>query len=315
MRREYSAYVVTIGIVLGFSAVGNCLLAQQTPSETVAVRTVVSVEARHGKEAPAVDHKEDVRAFEGKNRLKVADWVPLQGSNANLELLILIDESARENIANQWDDVRRFMSAQPPSTAIAIGYMEYGSARIAQKFTTDRDAADKALRIPLGSESIGNSPYLAVSDAIKHWPPSNARHAIFMISNGVDPLQPGLTDSYLDASVEDAERTGTEIYAIYVSGGGHFGHSLWRINQGQNNLSELTDKTGGESYFQGLGSPISFGPFLDEFAERLNHQYLLTVLIPPGKKPSYKHLKLETEVPNAELVTVDQVFVPGEKKE
>jgi hypothetical protein len=313
MRGKHFTYLATIGILFGVSMISNDALAQQPSPDAVPVKTVVSVEARHGKEVPVVDHKEDVRAFEGKNRLQVADWVPLQGSNANLELLILIDESARENIAGQWDDVRRFMNAQPPTTAIAIGYMEYGSARIAQKFTTDREAADKALRIPLGSESIGNSPYLAVSDAIKHWPPSNARHAIFMISNGMDPLQPGLTDSYLDASVEDAQRSGTEIYAIYVSGGGHFGHSLWRINQGQNNLSELTDKSGGESYFQGLGSPISFGPFLEEFAERLNHQYLLTVLIPPGKKPTYKHLKLETEVPNAELVMVDQVFVPGEK--
>jgi hypothetical protein len=134
-----------------------------------------------------------------------------------------------------------------------------------------------------------------------------------LVSDGIDALQPGITDSYLDQAIETAERTGTQVYSIYASGAGHFGHSLWRINQGQNNLSELADKTGGESYFQGLSTPIAFAPFLDEFAERLNHQYMLTFLIKPDKKPSYRHVRLETEVPDAELVTADRVYVPAAK--
>jgi hypothetical protein len=52
---------------------------------------------------------------------------------------------------------------------------------------------------------------------------------------------------------------------------------------------------------------------LNEFAERLNHQYLLTFLIKPDKKPSSRHVRLETEVPNAELVTADRVYVPAAK--
>ncbi len=313
MRRLQFKLLITIAILTGFSTVTESSSAQQPSADTVPVSVVVSVEARHGKEVPAIDHKEDVRVLEGRERLRVTDWIPLQGDHADLDLLVLIDEATGAAVANQFDDVRKFMQAQPSTTAIAIGYMEFGTVHLAQNFTKDRDAASKALRIPIGADAAGNSPYLSITDVIKHWPQSKARHSIFLVSDGIDPLQPGISDSYLDQAIETAQRTGTQIYSIYASREGHFGHSLWRINQGQNNLSQLTDKTGGESYFQGEDTPVSFGPFLDQFADRLNHQYRLTFLIKPDKKPSYKHVRLETEVPNAELVTADQIYVPASK--
>ena len=230
-----------------------------------------------------------------------------------MELLILIDEASGQSVANQFADLRKFMEAQPATTQIAVGYMENGTVQLTQNFTNDHQAAGKALRIPLGAFAGGNSPYLSITDAIKRWPENKARHSIFLVSDGIDPLQPGISDSYLDQAVETAQRTGTQIYSIYASRAGHFGHSLWRVSQGQNNLSQMTDKTGGESYFQGLDTPVSFAPFLDEFAERLNHQYRLTFLIKPEKKSSYKHVRLETEIPNAELVTADRVYVPAAK--
>lgn len=313
MKRIYLMWLPIVGILAGTIYISNSWSAQEPASGTVPVSVVVSVEARHGKDIPVVNNKEDVRVLEGRDRLRVADWIPLQGSRADLELLVLIDEATDQVVASQFDDLRRFMSAQPPTTAIAVGYMEYGTVRMIQNFTKDHDAAGKALRIPLGTAAGGASPFLSITDVVKRWPETKARHSIFLISDGIDPLQPGITDSYLDQAIETAQRTGTQIYSIYASRQGHFGHSLWRVNQGQNNLSELADKTGGESYFQGTDTPISFGPFLNEFAERLNHQYLLTFLIKPDKKPSYQHVRLETEVPNAELVTAERVYVPAAK--
>ena len=313
MKRLHLMWLPILGTLFGTCGFSNASRAQQPSSETVPVSMVVSVEAKHGKEIPAVNNKEDVRVFEGHARLRVTDWIPLQGSQADLELLVLIDDAADQTVASQFDDVRRFMSPLPQTTAIAVGYMENGTVRLAQNFTKDHDSAGKALRIPMGAAAGGSSPFLSITDVIKRWPETPSRHAIFLISDGIDPLQPGITDSYLDQAIETAERTGTQIYSIYASGAGHFGHSRWRINQGQNNLSVLTDKTGGESYFQGFDTPVSFAPFLDEFAERLNHQYKLTFLIKPDKKPSYRHVRLETEVPNAELVTADRVYVSAAK--
>lgn len=314
MRRPHLPRLIAIGIIFGFGSLTAISAAQQpaTSPEMVPVSTVVTVEAKHGKEVPVVN-KEDVRVMQGRERLRVTDWVPLQGENADLELLILIDEASRATLAMQYDDLRQFMNAQPPTTAIAVGYMEYGTVRMAQNFTKDREATNKALRIPLGPGVLGGSPYLSVIDVIKHWPESKARHAIFMISSGIDPLEPGIVDPYLDNAIDVVQRTGTQISTIYAAQAGHFGHSFWRFTRGQDNLAQIAEVSGGESYFQGFETPISFTPFLNEFAARLAHQYRLTFEIKPEKKPSYQRIRLETEVPNADLVSAERVYVPAAK--
>jgi hypothetical protein len=312
MKCRHSALTTTLGLLIGFSWGISSWSAQQSASGTVPVSTVVSVEARHGKNIPVVN-REDVRVFEGHNRLQVTDWIPLQGNQSSLELFVLIDDSSNTNLASQFEDMRHFMNAQPPTTAIAVGYMENGTVRVVQNFTNDHSGAGKALRFPLGSGAGGSSPYLSITDAINRWPESPARHEILLISDGIDPLQPGTTDSYLDQAISEAQRTGTQVSAVYASGSGHFGHSFWRINLGQNNLSQLAEMTGGEAYFQGFETPIAFAPFLDQFAERLNHQYKLTFLANADKKPTRQHVRLETEVPNAEFVTADKVYVPAAK--
>lgn len=312
MLRPVLPFLILAGISLTSVPPAALSAAQQPASETVPVSMVVTVEAKHGKEIPVVN-REDIRVMQGRDRLRVNDWIALQGDHADLDLLILIDEASRANLANQYDDLRQFVNQQPQTTSVAVGYMEYGANRMAQNFTKDREAIAKAFRIPLGAFAGGNSPFLAVIDAMKHWPESKARHAIFMVSSGIDPLQPEITDTYLDDAIQVAQRTGTLVSTIYASQAGHFGHSFWRFSRGQDNLSRLAEETGGESYFQGFNTPISFSPFLDEYAIRLSHQYRLTFLIKPGKKPSYQHVRLETEVPDADLVTADRVYVPASK--
>lgn len=286
-------------------------LVQATPAGTIPVSMVVSVEAKHGGEVPAIN-REDVRALHGNTRLRVTDWVALQGDQAELELFVLLDEASDPNIGMQFDDLRQFMSGQPATTAIAVGYMRYGTVDIVQKLTKDQAQAGKSLRLPLGS-GVSASPYLSMSDLMKHWPESAARREIFLISSGIDRLYGGPNDPYLAEAIEQAQRAGIQIYAIYTSAVGHFGHSFWRFSWGQNNLSQLADETGGESYFQGFQTPIAFKPFLDEFADRLKHQYKVTFLAIPENKASYQRVRFETEVPNAELVASDRVYVPTAK--
>lgn len=312
MKCRHNALAAILGLMVGLSWAISSWSAQQSASGTVPVSTVVCVEARHGKDIPVVN-REDVRVFEGHNRLKVTDWIPLQGEQSSLELFVLIDDVSNTSLASQFEDIRHFMNALPPTTAIAVGYMENGTVRLVQNFTKDHSEAGKALRFPLGFGAGGSSPYLSITDAIHRWPESPAQHEILVISSGIDPLQPGTVDSYLDEAISEAQRAETQVSAIYASGSGHFGHSFWRVTQGQNNLSRLADETGGEAYFQGFETPIAYAPFLDQFAERLNHQYKLTFLANADKKPTRIHVKLETEVPNAELVTADKVYVPAAK--
>jgi hypothetical protein len=43
----------------------------------------------------------------------------------------------------------------------------------------------------------------------------------------------------------------------------------------------------------------------------MTRQYLLTFLAKPERKAGFQSFKLRTEVPNAELVTADRVYVPA----
>ena len=273
------------------------------------VSMVVSVEAKHGKDAPAVT-REDVNVFQGSVQDRVTEWVPLAGEQAGLQLYVVVDDSVDSTIALQFKDVRAFMDAQPATTEIGVGYMRNGSVEEVQKFTKDRELAGKALRLPMGSGSGGPSPYLSVEDLIKHWPESNGRREVLMITDGVDELQGGAQNSYLDATIHEAQRAGVQVYGIYAGGAGHMGHAYWRINWGQYDLSRLADETGGEAYFQGFQTPVSFAPYLEEFAERLKHQYKLTFEAKSEKKAGFENVKLETGVPNAQLVGANEVYVP-----
>ena len=190
--------------------------------------------------------------------------------------------------------------------------MQNGVARIEQNPTTDHALAAKALRLPMGAGGVNSSPYFALSDLIKRWPETSDRREVVMATDGVDRYYGtgDLQDPYLDAAIHDAERAGIVVYGIYTPGAGHFGHSYWLNYWGQMYLSRLAEETGGEAYYIGFtGSPVSFEPYLEETAQRLEHQYLLTFLAKPPKKSGWQRIKVTTEVSNAELVAAHEVYV------
>jgi len=281
------------------------------PPATVPVHTVVTAETRHGREVPVIK-AEDVQVYQGRERLQVTDWVPLQGERGGLEFFILLDDASSTTIGSQFEDLREFMLSQPPTTAIGVGYMRDGAVDIAQNLTNDHALAASKLRLPLGSLGAFASVYLSISDLIKRWPESALRREILVVSDGIDQFGgTGPANPYVDSVIEQAQRAGIIIYAIYARGVGHYGHSFWRMNWGQNYLSQIADETGGEAYFLGYDTPVSFSPYLDDITRRLNHQYLLAFLAKPGKKGELQHFKIRTEVSNVELVAPDRVYVPA----
>lgn len=284
---------------------------ENTVVPTLPVELIVAIEAKHGKQTPTI-YQQDVRVVHDHNRLRVVNWVPYQGENAGLELFLLIDDSSTTDVGLQLDDLRKFINAQPPTTAMGVGYIRNGEVEVLQNFTKDHSLAAKALRLPIGAGTVA-SPYTAITDFVHRWPESNNRREIFMVSSGIDALSPGPNDPYLADAIESAQRAGVQVYSIYANHAGHLGHTFWQVNWGQSNLSQLADETGAEAYFQGFQMPISFAPYLNEFADRLQHQYRLTFLALPGKKSEFQKIRLETEVPNAELVAAPQVWVPVPK--
>ncbi|MGB0046205.1 MAG: hypothetical protein WBP70_02000, partial [Terriglobales bacterium] len=121
-----------------------------------------------------------------------------------------------------------------------------------------------------------------------------------------------LLDPYLTAAIEDCQRAGVLVSAIYAPGAGHFGHSYWINYWGQIYLSKLTEETGGEGYYIGfVGASPDFSPYLKDATNRLDHQYLLTFIAQPGKKAGLRPVKVKTELHNVDLVAAHAVYVPA----
>jgi hypothetical protein len=300
-------FLTSLFMAAGTSAASP--LPQSPTAGTVPVSMIVSVEARHGKEVPTV-YKQDVRVTQGNDRLEVTDWTPCQSAQSGVELFVLVDDSTNPEIGLQFDDLKKFMQAQPPATAIGVAYARNGFAQVVQNLTRDHAQAAKALRLPQGFSTVA-SPYLSVTDLVKKWPQSTNCREIVMVSSGIDYLQGGPQDTYLAQSIDQAQRAAIQVYAIYAQPLGHAGHDFFRLNWGQNNLSQLTDETGGEFYIQGVTPPIAYAPYLAGYADRLTHQFRLTFLAKPAEKAGLQRVHLDTEVTNAELVGQDEVYVPA----
>jgi len=301
-----------VGLALGVFGTGS-LAAQVAPEANgVSAHMVVTEEARQGSDVPVIN-PEDVIVYEGGDRDQVTGWVPAQGDHAELEFFILLDDSSTTTLGSQLEDIRQFINAQPTSTKIGIAYMRNGIARIAQEPTSDHTLAAKALRLPLGMGGANGSPYFALSDLVKHWPKSNSRREVLMVSDGIDPYYNvgDLADPYLAAAIKDAQRAGVVVSAIYNPGVGDYGRSDWGRFLGQTYLAQVASETGGGSYYIGFNAPaVSFAPYLRDLTNRLNHQYLLSFLAEPRQKGGLQPVKLTTEAPGADLVSADRVYVP-----
>jgi hypothetical protein len=309
MDRRYLKPTMLLTICI--LAAAPLLMGQDSAASGPPVHMIVTAEAHKGNDVPAIQ-KEDVMVFQGRDRMKTTDWLPLQGDHAELQLFILLDDAAGSNLGSQLQDIRQFITSQPATTKIGVGYMRNGTVDMVQNLTPDHTQAAKSLRLPIGSPGINGSPYFSVSDLIKRWPEVPVRREILLVSDGIDRYGPGgASDPFVDQAVEQAQRAGIVIFSIYTPGADHFGHSPWRINWGQNYLSQLSDETGGESFYMGFGPPVSFAPYLDDLSRRLLHQYLLTFQAKPVKKAGMQSVKLHTEVSNAELVAADSVYVPA----
>jgi len=295
--------------VAGVSAAAIALAAGQTTAPGVPASIVVTLEPKHGKEIPQVE-QQDITVREGKDKRPVSAFTSL--ANADTQLMLLIDDSARGTFDTEIQTLRQFITSLPPSYDVAVGYMRNGMADLTQNFTRDHAAAANGVRIALGPGGADVSPYDSLTDAIRKWPNTTAqRKEVLMISSGIEALGGGLypENPYVTAGIESAVKAGIVVYSIYSPSVGHAGHSLWQSTWGQNFLSELSDQTGGESYWIGYGSPVSFQPFLDQFLEAQRHQYLLTFIARPEKKSGMQQIRVSIEEKDASIAAPSRVYV------
>lgn len=197
-----------------------------------------------------------------------------------VQIAVLIDDGLRESVGRELNSLKGFANGLPAGTQIFIGYMRNGTVFTEQPFTTDHAAAASRFRLPEGSPGISASPYFCLSEFVKHWPADPSRPAarfVMMITNGVDPYNGSTSmmnqDSpYVQTAISDAQRAGVAVSSIYFADAGFRGGrgSL----SGQSYLTQTGDATGGRSFYQGTGNPVSMAPFLAQFQHSISETFV-----------------------------------------
>ena len=245
----------------------------------------------------------------------VTSFTPLQEANSPVELVLLLDSGSRTSLGTQFNDVEAFVKEMPPNTRMAIAYMENGRASFASQLSSNAADVLKGLHLSSGFPGSNASPYFCLSDLAKNWPSRDrtARREVLMITDGVDNYDRRYDpeDPYVTGAINDSVKAGLVVYSIYWKDQGRANNSGYETNAGQNLLLTVTQATGGNSYWEGVGNPVSLQPFLQDLRRRLNNQYELSFTAPSNGKPEVASLKVDLKVPSAKVDAPQKVLVTG----
>jgi hypothetical protein len=301
------AALVAAGIVFAAPAV----FAADNNSTTGQGSAIVTV--LQGQEMPGGIPQQALQLKVNGKESTITGWTPLRGPQAKVELVVLIDDGARTSLGTQLSEIAKFIDGLQPNAKVAVAYMMNGRAAFSGPLTTDRAVVVKQLHLPMaGMPGIDASPYFCLSDLAKSWPSRDpgARREVVMVTDGVDNYDRRFDpeDPYVQAAIDDAVRARLIVYSIYWTSSGRFDRRMYGADTGQNLLAEVTDATGGNSYWMGLGNPVSFEPYFADIDRRLDNQYELDFMTPVGNKPQIENLKLKLSAP-AKIDAPQQVFV------
>jgi hypothetical protein len=214
---------------------------------------------------------------------------------ANAQVALLIDDGLRESVGRELDNLRNFIRTLAPGVEVMVGFMQYGHVTSDHPFTTDHDLVASTIHLPEGLPGVSASPYICLSDFVSHWPGnvsgSSSTHKarfVMMITNGVDPYNGSTSimnqDSpYVSTAVTEAQRAGVAVSALYFSDAGIRGGRA--DNSGQDYLQQVAQATGGISYWEGIGNPVSMAPYLKQFQSAIAETYIASFIAPTGKDP------------------------------
>ena len=206
------------------------------------------------------------------------------GTNSPITLAVLIQDDLVSSVSNEIKGLAEFIRTRPRGSRIMVGYLRTGSLQVKQKFTTDLEKAAKALRPPIGFASAAPyNPYVEVLEALKRFEGQPlGRRAILLVSDGLD-VSRGFDSSSptqsvdLQRAISDAQRRSVAVYGFYAPTVGAANNPLLTSNA-QSSLLHLSNETGGHAFFQGIGAPVSFNPYLKELDMALDRQAALTFL-------------------------------------
>lgn len=310
--------------VLLTSAFSLRFVAHAQVEGPVPTQVLVNVDAK--STAPANTSALTVQVNDHKEPLTA--WTQVLPGNA--QVAVLIDDGLRESVGRELDSLRAFVTSLPPGVEVMVGFMQNGHVVSDQQFTTDHPLAASTVHMPAGLPGMSASPYLCLSDFVRHWPDPGASSSavtldassqhkarfVLMLTNGVDPYNGSTSmmnqgSPYVDAAVKDAQRAGVAVYAIYFGDAGIRGGSA--DNSGQDYLAQITQSTGGVNFWEGMGNPVSMAPFLKLFQGAIAETYIATFPAPAASDPQHDLVRVKISAPKTKLHAPEQVR-PGNQE-
>jgi hypothetical protein len=277
-------------------------------------QAVVTVLPKHdGDPLPASVTEQDLAVKVNGKNAKVTAWAPFQSPHDGIELVLMIDDSARTSLGRQIEDLGRFIDTLPPNVKIAVAYMQNGRAVLSGPLSAGHAEVSRELHLPGGGAGADASPYFCLSDLAKNWPSQDpgVRREVVMVTDGVDNYERQFDpdDPYVKSAIADSVRARIVVYSLYWLNQGRIDRTPDMTLAGQSLLNEVAEATGGKSFWQGQGNPVSFEPFLDELTRRSRNQYELGLSAPLNGKPQVETLKLKLSAPGTDVDTPQQVYM------
>lgn len=312
--------------------------AQQAPSPAAGTRLVVTAVPRGGGAEPIETAQVEVK--QGSHKLSIEHWAPYTSSD-RLDLALAIDEDTR-GLHSALDDLKTFVTSLPANVAVGIVYFHTATFAVAENFTLDHQAAAAAIRLPSGSPSSSPSPYGSLRALILHWPQHpGVRREVVMISDGEEHAGGNdANNSALQMALGEAVAGNVVVYTIYAAGNedtsAHevdntqlvpdiasndpsqkqtltpvqvFRNSNLDQANGNNNLSQLSKATGGESYSQGITTGSRMTSYFTDISRRLESQYQLTVLPYLSDGNGLVGLKVKINHTDAKVTAPEKIYV------
>jgi len=309
MNRTFPRSIVFAAAAL-LALVPSALSQSEGEGQGSAIVTILPKDAHAS--APDISEQTIHVEVNGKQS-QITNWQPLRGTQAGVELVLLIDDGARTSLGSEFGDIRQFIQSLPPNVKISLAYMENGRAALAGPLSADHTKALQQLQLPIGVPGQSASPYFCLSDLAKRWPSGDttARREVIMITDGVDyyHLQYDPEDPYVQSAIQDSIRAHLIVYSIYWRNAGRFDRTWYANDAGQNLLLEVTAATGGNSYWIGIGNPVSLSPYFDDFGRRLNNQYELGFTAPMSGRPELASLKIKIKAPDARVTAPQSTWL------
>ena len=278
-------------------------------------QAVVTVLPKSDKQPTAADvPSQSLNLTVDGKRASLTNWRAARGDQAPVEFVLLIDDGARVSLGREWDDITHFLGNLPPNVKATVAYMENGRAVLSGPLTSDRAKLQQEFHLPTATPGYSASPYFCLSDLAKNWPSQDptARREVVMVTDGVDyyQLRYDPDDPYMLSAINDAVRAHVVVYSIYWVNKGRIDRTWYENNAGQNLLAQVTQATGGKSYWEGFGDPVSFAPYFKDLRLRFRNQYEVGFTAPLKGKPDVERFDLKVGgLASAKVSSPQQVFV------